>query len=422
MAYTYQDFENAVNRAGLNGTFSDSDLRLAEAHPEYGLSLVSLRRDLNRAATNEQRLLATEAENQLRKNYGAMGSAPAQQGTAGAPTAAGTGDTAAGSFGGAGVDYRGMLDNAAEPRPNLRASATGTEGGSFAPNAATYRAPAWSTTANQANAGSGTTPNGGEKEDLSTPLRSAQDDTSGASQETAAAPGAETAAGGEAAAPKTEYQKLLEMEKQREDFNWDPETSELYSAYKKMYNREGDRAAANALAQSAAATGGRPSSWSQTAAMEANNYYASKLSDMVPELRAQALSEYNADLDRQQADAEMMAAYGDFSGYASLYGPEIAAEMFAAYAAQNPQLAYMTGKITVDQYNNLLQGLPLNEGLDESGVRIGGPLAVGGGGLKSPQQIMFEQYGDLIKPGADGTVDPARAELAAQALIHGSKM
>lgn len=176
MAYTYQDFENAVNRAGLNGTFSDSDLRLAEAHPEYGLSLVSLRRDLNRAATNEQRLLATEAENQLRKNYGAMGSAPAQQGAAGAPTAAGTGGTAAGSFGGKGVDYRGVLDNAAEPRPNLRASATGTEGGSFAPNAAAYRAPAWSTTANQANAGSGTTPNGGEGEDLSTPLRSAQDD------------------------------------------------------------------------------------------------------------------------------------------------------------------------------------------------------------------------------------------------------
>ena len=42
MAYTYEDFERAANEAGLMGQFSQYDLDLARAHPEAGLSILSL--------------------------------------------------------------------------------------------------------------------------------------------------------------------------------------------------------------------------------------------------------------------------------------------------------------------------------------------------------------------------------------------
>ena len=71
--YTYDDFTRAAEAAGLSGSFDASDLTTAQKFPEYGLSLVSLKRDLGNAQTAEQRLLATEAMNQLRKNYGSYG-------------------------------------------------------------------------------------------------------------------------------------------------------------------------------------------------------------------------------------------------------------------------------------------------------------------------------------------------------------
>lgn len=70
MAYTYDDFTKAANGAGLMDSFDYNDLTLAQKYPEYGLSLVTLKRDLGNAKTNEQQLLVNEAINQLRKNYG----------------------------------------------------------------------------------------------------------------------------------------------------------------------------------------------------------------------------------------------------------------------------------------------------------------------------------------------------------------
>lgn len=70
MAYTYDDFVAAANKAGLMNQFSETDLVTAQKNPEYGLSLLSLKQDELNATTAEQRLLATEAANQLRKSYG----------------------------------------------------------------------------------------------------------------------------------------------------------------------------------------------------------------------------------------------------------------------------------------------------------------------------------------------------------------
>jgi hypothetical protein len=75
-------------------------------------------------------------------------------------------------------------------------------------------------------------------------------------------------------------------------FSYDKNQDPNYSAYKKEYLREGERATQNALAQGAMLTGGIPSSYAQTAATQAGDYYASKLSDKLPELYESAYGRY----------------------------------------------------------------------------------------------------------------------------------
>lgn len=197
--YTYDDFMKAANDSGLANSFDDNDLSIAQKYPEFGLGMLSLRKDLNGAQTDEQKLLVNEAMNQLRKNYGTYW----------------TGDQGNRSYAASrGSQIQGALDDI----------------GSY--GAFEYR-------------------------------------------------------------NNNEYQKLLDRVINKEDFTYDPLTDPIFSSYKKVYNREGDRAAKNALATAAAATGGRASSWATTAAQQANNYYAGKLADAIPQLRSAALEEYN---------------------------------------------------------------------------------------------------------------------------------
>lgn len=70
MAYTYDDFLTAAGSSGLLGEFSKADLDTAMKYPEFGLSILSLKKDFRDATTDEQRLLANEAANQLRSSYG----------------------------------------------------------------------------------------------------------------------------------------------------------------------------------------------------------------------------------------------------------------------------------------------------------------------------------------------------------------
>ena len=67
--------------------------------------------------------------------------------------------------------------------------------------------------------------------------------------------------------------------------------------------------------------------------------------------RAKALmDEYNNQENRDLNTAKTLAAYGDFSGYERLYGSDIANNMSALWKAQNPELAYNTGRITAEEY------------------------------------------------------------------------
>lgn len=68
MAYTFQDVLSEMERTGAK--LSKADLELAQKHPEVGLSLLSLGRDWNNATTEEGRILAHTAAEELRKSYG----------------------------------------------------------------------------------------------------------------------------------------------------------------------------------------------------------------------------------------------------------------------------------------------------------------------------------------------------------------
>ena len=75
--------------------------------------------------------------------------------------------------------------------------------------------------------------------------------------------------------------------------------------------------------------------------------------------RAQALlSEYNNGYSRDLNTAKTLAAYGDFSGYASLYGQDTANNMAALWNAQNPDLAYNTGRMTAEEYKAITGKYP----------------------------------------------------------------
>lgn len=114
-----------------------------------------------------------------------------------------------------------------------------------------------------------------------------------------------------------QLQDMLDKLLNREDFTYDPETDQLYSQYKKQYNREGDRATAEALGAAAAATGGVPSSYAATAAAQAGNYFASQLTDKIPELYELAYNKYLSDynMDLTDLDAVRAAEASDYEKY-----------------------------------------------------------------------------------------------------------
>lgn len=131
---------------------------------------------------------------------------------------------------------------------------------------------------------------------------------------------------GEAPTYENRYQQeldsLLGQVQNYGPFAWSKETDPSWSAYTKQYRREGERASANALAQAAAASGGQVSTAAMTAAGQAGDYYASQLSDKIPELYQNAynryLSEYSMLLD--QLNATRQAEQYDYQAYLDQLG------------------------------------------------------------------------------------------------------
>ena len=79
------------------------------------------------------------------------------------------------------------------------------------------------------------------------------------------------------------------------NFKYDPMTDASYQALTKEYARLGDRANENTIANQAALTGGRASSYAVSAAAQAQNQYNQALTDKIPELERLAYDRFNAD-------------------------------------------------------------------------------------------------------------------------------
>ena len=207
------------------------------------------------------------------------------------------------------------------------------------------------------------------------------------------------------------YDKLLG----RERFRYEPSTDPLYGAAREHYTVLGREAMRDAQGQAAALTGGYGSSYSQSVGQQQYDAALQRLTDSLPELydaafrryeaegetlrgnlqtaqslRSTAYQQYRDELgDRRDQDAralqeaEALAKYGDFSLYAELYGDEAAHRMLLAWAASNPDAAYSSGSISVEEYQKLT-------GRNPRGVGGGG----GGGGGSAKTKSVRQRVGD----------------------------
>lgn len=94
--------------------------------------------------------------------------------------------------------------------------------------------------------------------------------------------------------------ELLNTITNRPAFEYDYKSDPSYLSYAKQYAREGKRATDDTLAAASAQSGGIASSYALTAANQARNYYASQLSDKIPELYQNAYDRYLKEYQQKQ--------------------------------------------------------------------------------------------------------------------------
>ena len=106
----------------------------------------------------------------------------------------------------------------------------------------------------------------------------------------------------------------------RPEFSYDPDTDPMYAAFRKEYQREGQRATADTMGQYAAMTGGMPSTAATVAAQQAGDYYAAQMADRIPELYQLAYSMYQDEGDNMRLNMDMLTALeqGDYNKYLNL--------------------------------------------------------------------------------------------------------
>jgi hypothetical protein len=118
--------------------------------------------------------------------------------------------------------------------------------------------------------------------------------------------------------------KLDDLRRQREnyeDFSYDPYSDDAYKSLAKVYSRNAERATANALAQAAAANGGRVSAGVGTAAALAYQDKMAQLEAEIPALRNAAYQMYMDKYNRmgESLNDYMNADATDYSRWSDRY-------------------------------------------------------------------------------------------------------
>ena len=83
------------------------------------------------------------------------------------------------------------------------------------------------------------------------------------------------------------------------------------------------------------------------------NDIAAAIADNDYKRAAALLDDYNNQNTWRDQQAQIMASYGNFSGYADLYGADQAEAMRQIWAMQNPDIAWATGQISKAEYKKL---------------------------------------------------------------------
>jgi len=202
----------------------------------------------------------------------------------------------------------------------------------------------------------------------------------------------------------TALKELYGQIQERPQFSYDAGSDRLYQKYKSDYIHQGQLAMKNSMGQASALTGGYGSSYAANVGQQQYDAYLEKLGDIVPELYQLARSRYSEESDRlyrqyeqlqdmrdeeyrrytdaleryedeqqlayqrekeeqayrekqaeqeysrKQQEAATLAKYGDFSGYAAIYGEDTAKSMREYWIAANPDAAYKMGLVDAGRY------------------------------------------------------------------------
>lgn len=290
MAYTYDDFERAVNNANMMGQFSTYDLDLARQNPSVGMGLLSAKQQWNRATTDAERQAANAAAEALRTQHGSYtgGSWGLDYNYTGAADPMGK--------------VQSAFDTSKYQTPSFDASAFGS--------APTFDASAFGSapTFDASAFGSAPTYTSQYTDLINSGLANLQNRPEFSFDEV-----------------QPEYNdrygelvnEMLNNVTGYTDFSYDKANDPVWQALAKQYRREGDRALENSLAQTAAANGGALSSNAIYAAQMAQNNYNAALNNIIPQLYSDAynrhLSDFGIAMDKFGAASQ--AEQADYNKY-----------------------------------------------------------------------------------------------------------
>lgn len=95
-----------------------------------------------------------------------------------------------------------------------------------------------------------------------------------------------------------QLKELYDQIVNRDKFSYDINSDMLYKQYANQYAQNGKLAMMDSMGQAAALNGGYGSSYGQAVGQQTYNAYLQQLSDIVPDLYAQAYDQYNAEGDK----------------------------------------------------------------------------------------------------------------------------
>lgn len=125
---------------------------------------------------------------------------------------------------------------------------------------------------------------------------------------------------------------------------------------------------------------------------------------------AALIDEYNNSQEFALKNAQILAQFGDFSMYEKLYGKDQADSMFNIWKAQNPDLAWQSGKMTAGEYEAITGNRPTGatdwsstidtvlENMQKNPYNGGG----GGGSSSSGMSDYLAGYYNAVRNGASG--------------------